>query len=1171
MCPELLPRIAPRSVLHRSPQGLDVQAIPPTSHRTRIRSLVLYLLLLCSVAVLGGKTFAQMAMDHPMGVVLTHNRPTVKGTATPIIYCGKDNESHNPESLPAGDYGSDLHVVGPCVADGKFGQTDESTPTASSSYHYHWVFIHKGGTLTFQDMPIDLIASSILVLNGGTLQAGSDNENEAIGAHGGLVTVHLYGSNNVPGINCQDENGNDDIYCGVDAATFTKNKMSKIYPTTPCLIDPELGDCFYQYDVDPVDKTAGYFGRKVLAVSYGGTLKLFGKKGSTFDGIAPDPKLTGTSWTRLSSNLDTNMKEFTVDGEMDWQIGDRIVISPTDYLPGHSEEAIVATATAANNSTTVTISGVVLDDGTVKDGGVRWPHYGTSYPVPKDVQGQLKLDRESIETRAAVGLLTRSIRIVSEGQSPTDNNPPKPTDVQFPPLKGNHFGGQVMFRQGFKRVQIQGVEFHQLGQGGLLGRYAVHFHMARKVPADTFVKDSSISESMTRWVTIHGTQNALIARNVGWKSIGHGFYIEDGTETDNKIYANLGVLARAGIDNTQNPRKAPGILANVDVAVNIDPYNSDWQHPSIFWIMNGWNDFQYNMAAGAASCGLCYWLPAGANGGPSRYEYWTGYASRQRGLQDAIGQRDFNSGTSPLKSFVGNACSTAMFSFMEIGQLNSGCDGVGPTSATTLAAIPGAGPIISNPPSKAVLDYYPIVTGLRDPTKCNDLNADCGSNTDIKNNKCNGTGQGDPDDETNCMPTVLDHYTTSYNFSQKNFSAIWLRPWWKLVTDSAVTDQLGPGLTFVTGGGYTRSDSALGNWEVALRTVFVGQTQRSIAHGEPFFSSDFGPFTPDGISKCDNADSRNITGGYCLSKSNGISIPITPFNAGQRMFNIYDGPSYQDSNAYLNIKAKTVPDCTPSQRDASTGVCNSSKYMYGHADGLLQGIGGKSCYIPNAAIAWKQENGFYYPPDFKSTNLAFRNVDIRHFVIEPLFLLNTFTMDEKATSERYCTWTNTLFQPFNDIDRQTVLNDEDGSLTGLLADTEPEPRETLSINLDPFFRAPKVVPECSSDKHSTTDQRGEPATAITSPYEYVSTAIIPDCGLRSVTDKCLDPPKCDKIEKLAQCGEAPDGQRYWTWSCTHCYGVPFFTTKLDGRGQRAMRCRPKMFDGFEASAGDEFT
>ena len=60
---------------------------------------------------------------------------------------------------------------------------------------------------------------------------------------------------------------------------------------------------------------------------------------------------------------------------------------------------------------------------------------------------------------------------------------------------------------------------------------------------------------MTRWITLHGTQNVLLARNVGYKSIGHGFYLEDGTETDNRLYSNIGILARAAVDNAQNPRK----------------------------------------------------------------------------------------------------------------------------------------------------------------------------------------------------------------------------------------------------------------------------------------------------------------------------------------------------------------------------------------------------------------------------------------------------------------------------------------------------------------------------------------------------------------------------------------------------------------------------------------
>ena len=256
----------------------------------------------------------------------------------------------------------------------------------------------------------------------------------------------------------------------------------------------------------------------------------------------------------MTTNLAVGGTTFAVAGQVDWTSGDHILISPTDYLPGHAEEAVIGGAEydAAVDATSITISGVVLDNGKVQDGGVRFPHNGTAYPVPADIKTKLGLDRDSVDTRAAVALLSRSIRIVSEENTAPDTS--KGTDPYFPPTVGNYFGGHVIFRQGFKQVQMQGVEFRQLGQGGLRGRYPVHFHMDRKVPADTFVKDCSMNESMTRWITIHGTQGVLLARNVGWKSIGHGFFVEDGTEIDNKFYANIGVLARAGVEKTLRTR-----------------------------------------------------------------------------------------------------------------------------------------------------------------------------------------------------------------------------------------------------------------------------------------------------------------------------------------------------------------------------------------------------------------------------------------------------------------------------------------------------------------------------------------------------------------------------------------------------------------------------------------
>ena len=179
--------------------------------------------------------------------------------------------------------------------------------------------------------------------------------------------------------------------------------------------------------------------------------------------------------------------------------------------------------------------------------------------------------------------------------------------------------------------------------------------------------------SMTRWIVLHSTQGVLLQRNVGYKSIGHGFYLEDATEVNNKFYANLGIEAQAAIqDATHNPRQVPGILADNSPsnppARNGDymPYRSDYNHPTIFWITNGWNDFEYNMAAGAATCGACYWWLPAANSGPSQYQTWDGYASQQ-----IVVDRPTNynrAGLAPLKTFVGNSCVAAMTSFQVNGQ-----------------------------------------------------------------------------------------------------------------------------------------------------------------------------------------------------------------------------------------------------------------------------------------------------------------------------------------------------------------------------------------------------------------------------------------------------------------------------------------------------------------------
>ena len=230
------------------------------------------------------------------------------------------------------------------------------------------------------------------------------------------------------------------------------------------------------------------------------------------------------------------------------------------------------------------------------------------------------------------------------------------------------------------------------------------------------------------------------------------------------------------------------------------------------------------------------------------------------------------------------------------------------------------------------------------------------------------------------------------------------------------------------------------------------------------------------------------------------------------MFNIYDGPAYESSNAYLDVTATPVTDCSP-----GPSPCWNSGFGASWSVGILQDKNGK-CFLPNAAIGWKQPNGFYYPPAFHSENLFYSNVDIRHFVIEPQLKPGTFLTNDDEVKRLYCTYNPSgasgiggLFQGFTDIDRQTELTDDDGTLTGLYSgSTGP----TISVNEDPFFNAPLETTECASN---SPDAPPPAATAKTSPYDYVTSAIVPDCVQT-----------CD-----------PD---VWSASCTteQCYGVPLY-------------------------------
>lgn len=1005
---------------------------------------------------------------------------------------------------------------------------------------------------------ITLWSSAIIIENGGAMEAGTDTPDPArpgkfipFGSYGGVLTIKLWGadqSNGDPRITqgqgalCKSGTPAQELTqpCGMPFDPVAKNDTKVTLPDGTT-------DWFYAYsglygdNKVSADGRKGFFGYKSIGLSWGGSLRLNGYKGTSGADLADSlATSSGTSWIRLSGDLEAGATSLKLEraatvvgtvGTPAWAVGDEIVITTTDYLPDHSEKVTITK-----------IEGTLINFSPP----LKYPHRGTRYSLA-GVPGRLNIDpktlADGVETRAAVGLLTRSIRIVSAGDTPGAEMP-----------GGTYsFGGHTVFRQGFKLLQIQGVEFKDLGQGGRLGHYPVHFHMPRRVPDGTFVKDSSINESMTRWVVLHATSNALIARNVGWKSIGHGYYLETGTETDNKFHSNLGVWARpavysgvgANVATGFNPRQIPGILsANDQGAGDSITTQSDTKKPTIFWISNGWNDFIGNMAAGAGACGACYWLLPALNSDMQDIQHgrqkWDGYAAVQATIP----------GGSPLKSFYRNTCTTAMHGFQTVGDVAS-CLGFNaplpagqtPTDSTNLTPVRS---IARDAGASDAAMYYPSISSARNATVC--TNDTCSTYRPLtRKAECVNT---DPKD---CSVTVLDHFTTSFNWAEFGFSAVWLRSKWYLLDNSIITDVQNAGLTFVSGGDYTRSSAPSGYWALAAHSIFIGQTQPDRPAGKADYATSRGPFNNGSTGGATCAQNN----APCINVAEGMTMYRSPnFAVSQRLYNIYDGPNYQDSNAYLDIN--TDP-CTEMAKCMYAGVVGIRLNKNLSATDAARG------YLPHAAIGWKQPNGFYYPPAFHSDNLFFRNVDIRHYLLEPMLLPGTYRTDLPMVQDNFFPPVNAGIPPnimtgFTDIDRQTELSDDDGSLTGLVSKLgSTTGMETISVNKDNYFNAPIETDQCRSNSGVTPSSAcaGAPptatrATAKTSPYEYLTTAMFPACALGGADDSC------GSVSIPAAPNEVCDGNRrctkvdgrggQWSKDCAgpFCYGVPIYRQFLTG-------------------------
>ena len=127
-----------------------------------------------------------------------------------------------------------------------------------------------------------------------------------------------------------------------------------------------------------------------------------------------------------------------------------------------------------------------------------------------------------------------------------------------------------------------------LGKENVLGRYAIHFHLIGDTMRGSQVRGMAIVDSHNRWVTIHGTEYLMVRECVGYQSVGHGFFMEDGTEIYNLLADNLGVQAYKG-------KRLP------EQVLPFDPNDG-----AAFWWANGRNTLVRNVACENDEYGFRY-------------------------------------------------------------------------------------------------------------------------------------------------------------------------------------------------------------------------------------------------------------------------------------------------------------------------------------------------------------------------------------------------------------------------------------------------------------------------------------------------------------------------------------------------------------------------------------
>jgi hypothetical protein len=241
------------------------------------------------------------------------------------------------------------------------------------------------------------------------------------------------------------------------------------------------------------------------------------------------------TWLKLAANTQPGDTSVTVSQPpIGWRAGDQVIITGSQKQPRRGSYRDNPDAMGTEECTIAKIEGTTIQ----LDEPLQHEHFGTG------------------DFRSEAANLSRNVIIESAD----------PAGVR----------GHTLYHR-WSQGGISYVRLAHLGKEGVLGRYAIHYHLVGDTMRGSSVIGAAIVDSHNRWITIHGTEYLVVRDCVGYRSVGHGFFMEDGTEVYNLLDRNLGVQAYRG-------RRLP------DQVLPFDPNDG-----AAFWWANGRNTLTRNV------------------------------------------------------------------------------------------------------------------------------------------------------------------------------------------------------------------------------------------------------------------------------------------------------------------------------------------------------------------------------------------------------------------------------------------------------------------------------------------------------------------------------------------------------------------------------------------------